>query len=45
MVDYYPVEMRWQDFVLVIATVFVVALIASYIPASKAAKEKLSLKS
>jgi lipoprotein-releasing system permease protein len=45
VVDYYPVEMRWQDFVLVIATVFVVALIASYIPASKAAKEKLSLKS
>ncbi|MBX2931683.1 MAG: ABC transporter permease [Chitinophagaceae bacterium] len=45
VVDYYPVEMRLQDFVLVILTVFIVLFIASYIPASKAGKQKLSLKS
>lgn len=45
VVDYYPVEMRIQDIVLVIITVFLVSFFASYIPASKAGKQKLSLKS
>lgn len=45
VVDYYPVEIRWQDFILVLATVFVIALLASYLPARKAGKQILSLKS
>jgi len=30
IVEYYPVTMQWQDFVLVLATVTVVALLASW---------------
>lgn len=45
VVDYYPVEIRWQDFILVLVTVFVIALLASYLPARKASKQILSLKS
>ena len=36
LIDYFPVKIRWQDFVLVGATVMVIALIASWIPSRKA---------
>lgn len=45
VIDYYPVEMRWQDYLLVSITVFVIAFIASYIPATKASKQTTTLKS
>lgn len=45
IIDYYPVKLAMGDFVLVIATVFVIALLAAWFPAFKAGKEKLSLRS
>jgi len=45
VVDYYPVEMRWQDYLLVLFTVFIIAFIASFIPASKANRQNINLKS
>lgn len=45
IIDYYPVKLALSDFVLVIATVFVIALLAAWFPAFKAGKEKLSLRS
>jgi lipoprotein-releasing system permease protein len=45
VVDYYPVKLNLTDFILVIATIFVVAFIASYLPARKAGKQQFSLKS
>jgi lipoprotein-releasing system permease protein len=45
VVSHYPVKMQWQDFVLVLLTVTVVALIAAWYPARKAALEPIELKS
>lgn len=45
VVDYYPVKLDPTDFVLVIATIFFVAFVASYLPARKAGKQEFSLKS
>ncbi|HYJ38517.1 MAG TPA: ABC transporter permease [Chitinophagaceae bacterium] len=45
VVSYYPVKMQWQDFVLVLGTVIFVALLASWYPARKAAKQPIELKS
>ena len=45
IVEYYPVDMQWKDFVLVFGTVTVVALLASWFPARKAAVERIELKS
>jgi lipoprotein-releasing system permease protein len=45
IIDYYPVKMVAQDFILVTLTVFVIAVIASWIPAKKAADQFYSLKS
>lgn len=45
LIDYYPVQLKWTDFVLVGATVFVIALIASWIPSRKAARAEFSLRS
>jgi lipoprotein-releasing system permease protein len=36
LIDYFPVKIRWQDFALVGGTVFVIAVIASWIPSRKA---------
>ncbi|HEY0297733.1 MAG TPA: FtsX-like permease family protein [Arachidicoccus sp.] len=44
VVDYYPVTMRLSDFLMVGATIFVVAVFASWIPARKAAVKEFSLK-
>lgn len=44
VVDYYPVRMHLIDFVLVGLTVFVVALLAAWVPARKAAIKHFSLK-
>ncbi len=45
IIDYYPVKMVVQDFFLVGLTVLIIAVIASWIPAKKAANEFYSLKS
>jgi lipoprotein-releasing system permease protein len=45
VVEYYPVKMQLKDFGLVLATVLVVALLASWFPANKAANESIELKS
>jgi lipoprotein-releasing system permease protein len=44
VVDYYPVSMRLADFIMVGATVLVVAVLASWIPARSAALREFSLK-
>ncbi len=36
VIDSYPVEMKWQDFLLVAATVVVIAVATSWIPAQRA---------
>jgi len=45
MVDYFPVKMVYADFLLVSCTVLVIALIASFIPARKAAMQQFILRS
>lgn len=44
LIDYYPVKLKWPDFVLVAFTVLFIALLASWIPARKAAKQEFSLR-
>jgi lipoprotein-releasing system permease protein len=45
LIDYFPVKLRAADFLLVSATVFVIALLASWIPARKASLNEFSLRS
>lgn len=45
LISYYPVKLRLFDFLLVGSTVFVIALIASWLPSRKAAQQKFSLRS
>ena len=44
IIDYYPVKLMATDYVLVVATIAVIALIAAWIPAKKASQQLLSLK-
>ncbi|PZR22575.1 MAG: ABC transporter permease [Citrobacter freundii] len=45
LIDYFPVEPRLGDFLLVTATVFVIAILASWFPSRKAAAQRFSLRS
>lgn len=45
MISYFPVKMQVQDFLLVGFTVLVIAVIASYLPARKAARQQFLLRS
>jgi lipoprotein-releasing system permease protein len=45
LISYYPVKLRVADFVLVGSTVFLIALIASWLPARKAAAQEYALRS
>jgi lipoprotein-releasing system permease protein len=45
LIDYFPVELRLKDFILIGATVFVIAVLASWFPARKAASLEFSLRS
>jgi lipoprotein-releasing system permease protein len=45
LIDYFPVRLRLIDFLLVGATVFIIALIASWLPSRKAASQEFSLRS
>ncbi len=44
LVESYPVDMHWQDFVLIIITVVVIAVIAGYWPAKKASEKAIELR-
>lgn len=44
LIDYFPVQLRLADFILVGVTVFVIALIASWLPSKKAANQHFSLR-
>ena len=44
LIDYFPVKLNPADFLLVIATVVIIALIAAYIPARKAAVQQYILR-
>ena len=45
LIDYYPVKLIASDFLLVLSTVLVVALLASWFPSRKAAAEPIDLRS
>ena len=45
LIDYFPVKLRLFDFLLVGATVFVIAFIASWVPSRKASQQEFSLRS
>jgi lipoprotein-releasing system permease protein len=45
LIDYFPVSLHLADFILVGVTVLVIALIASWIPARKAAQHQFRLRS
>lgn len=44
VIDYYPVDVKPTDIVLVFSTVFLVAIAAAWVPSRKAARQRLSLK-
>ena len=45
IIDYYPVKLMATDYVLVITTIAIIAIVAAWIPAKKASQQLLSLKS
>jgi lipoprotein-releasing system permease protein len=45
LIDYYPVKLVASDFVLVLVTVMLIAFLASWFPARKAALQPIELKS
>ncbi len=45
LIDYFPVKLNVMDFLLVGATIFVIALIASWMPSRRAAAQEFSLRS
>jgi lipoprotein-releasing system permease protein len=45
LINYFPVTLRLTDFLLVGATVFIIAFIASWLPSRKAAGQEFSLRS
>ncbi len=44
VIDAYPVNMQWLDFLLVWVTILVVSLLAAWYPARKAARQPVNLK-
>jgi lipoprotein-releasing system permease protein len=44
LIDYYPVKLVATDFLLVLSTIGVIALLASWLPARKAANQPIALK-
>jgi lipoprotein-releasing system permease protein len=45
LIDYYPVKMVPMDFLLVLSTILIVALLASWLPSRKAAAQAIELRS
>jgi lipoprotein-releasing system permease protein len=44
MIDYFPVKMVFTDFILVALTILIIALVASWLPARKAALQQFALR-
>ena len=44
VIDYYPVKILLTDILLVVVTVIVIGLVASWVPSVKAARQKVSLR-
>ena len=44
LIDYYPVKLVWQDFLLVTVTVFGIGMLASWFPAYRASREPFELR-
>jgi lipoprotein-releasing system permease protein len=44
LIDYYPVKLIFWDFILVISTVLLIGLLASWFPAARAAKQRFELR-
>jgi len=44
LIDHYPLRLMANDFILVITTVFVIALFAAWLPAKKASKQIMDLR-
>ena len=44
LIDYFPVQLQLTDFLLVGATVFIIAILAAWIPSKKAANQLFSLR-
>ena len=45
LIDYYPVKLVGTDFLLVLSTIAIVAVLASWLPARKAARQPIELRS
>ena len=45
LIDYYPVKLVGTDFVLVLSTIVIVGILASWLPARKAARQPIELRS
>lgn len=45
LIDYYPVKLVATDFLLVLSTIAIVAILASWLPARKAARQPIELRS
>jgi lipoprotein-releasing system permease protein len=45
LIDYYPVKLVPTDFLLVLSTILIVALLASWFPSRKAANQPIELRS
>jgi lipoprotein-releasing system permease protein len=45
LIDYFPVQLKLSDFLLVGGTVFVISFIAAWLPSKKAAGQEFSLRS
>lgn len=45
LINYFPVQLKFTDFLLVGTTVFVIAMLASWLPSRKAASQDFSLRS
>jgi lipoprotein-releasing system permease protein len=45
LIDHFPVQLRLADFLLVAVTVFVIAILASWLPSRKAAQQQFTLRS
>jgi lipoprotein-releasing system permease protein len=44
LIDYYPIQLRWEDFALVTGIVIAIAVIASWAPSRKAASSAVELR-
>ena len=44
LIDYYPIQLRWEDFTLVTGIVIAIAVVASWAPSRKAASSAVELR-